>query len=179
MIGTARDEGTLHTASYREVTPDELAWFVGDVFGERAVAPVVERYHRDTPKQSLSEVVDDGIFTCNARRAARLFAARGVPVYLYQWAHALDGPPFAHALGPTHGVDLFFLFANTAEGVGPSAREQPLVDVIQDRWGQFAHGGDPWPRYEATSEAHFVLDVQPSTAAHLESEICDFWDSLR
>jgi len=179
VIGTARDEGTLHTSFFEQVKPEELAWFVGDVFGDGAVAPVVERYRRDTPKQSLSEVVNDGIFQCNARRAARLVAARGVPVYLYQWVHALDGPPFAHALGPTHGVDLFFLFGITAEGVGPGAREQPLVDLIQDRWGMFARGADPWPRYDRMTESYFVLDLRPSVAAHLKSEVCDFWDSLR
>ena len=175
-IGTARDEGTLHTSSYKEVNPDELAWFVGNVFGERVVAQVVERYRRDTPKQSLSDVVNDGIFTCNTRRAARLVAARGVPVYLYQWTHALDGPAFAHALGPTHGVDLFFLFGITAEGVGPSPREQPLVDLIQDRWSRFAHGGEPWPRYDGSR--HQILDLQPAIGEHLKDDVCDFWDSL-
>jgi para-nitrobenzyl esterase len=176
VIGTARDEGALHVSSYKEVSNDELAWFVGDVFGQRAVAPVVEHYAGETPKQALSDVVSHGIFTCNARRAARLVAARGVPVYLYEWAHALDGPPFAHALGPTHGVDLFFLFG-AAEGVGPDAREQPLADAIQDRFGAFVRGEEPWPRYDATREPYQVLDVPPSIGAHLAAATCDFWDA--
>jgi para-nitrobenzyl esterase len=176
MIGTALDEGALHTSSYDAVSADELAWFVGNVFGERAVEPVVDRYRRDTLKQSLTDVVSDGIFTCNARRAARVIAAQGVPVYLYQWTHALDGPAFAHALGATHGVDLFFLFGITAEGVGASAREQPLVDAIQDRWGAFAHGRDPWPRYDGSR--YQILDLAPAIGEHLKDEACDFWDSL-
>lgn len=36
-------------------------------------------------------MVTAGIFACNARRLARLVAARVVPVYLYQWTNALDG----------------------------------------------------------------------------------------
>jgi len=176
MIGTARDEGTLHTALYDAVTADELAWFVGNVFGEHAVAPVLARYARPTPKQALSDVVGDGIFTCNARRVARLVAARGVPVYLYEWTHALDGPPNVHALGPTHGVDLVFVFGTTYDDIGPSAREQPLVDLTQDFWGKFAHGLDPWPRYDGSR--YEVLDLSPSISTHLKDEVCDFWDSL-
>jgi para-nitrobenzyl esterase len=176
MLGTARDEGTLHTMGYKEVTVDELAWFVGDVFGERASAPVVARYQRPTPKDALRDIVTDGIFACNTRRAARLVAARGVPVYLYEWTHALDGPPQVHALGPTHGIDEFFLFGITAEGVGPSPREQPLVDAVQDRWGKFAHGADPWPRYDGSR--YQVLDLSPTIGTHLKADVCDFWDSL-
>ncbi|MGE5186941.1 MAG: carboxylesterase/lipase family protein [Acidobacteriota bacterium] len=176
MIGTARDEGTLHVSGYKEVTAGELAWFVGDVFGERAAAPVVARYQRPTPKDALRDIVTDGIFACNTRRAARLVAARGVPVYLYEWTHALDGPPFAHALGPTHGVDEFFLFGVTAEGIGPSPREQPLVELTQDAWGKFAHGGEPWPRYDGSR--YQILDLQPAIGEHWKDDVCDFWDSL-
>ena len=104
-----------------------------------------------------------------------------MPVYLYQWTHALDGPPNVRALGPTHGVDLFFLFGTTSLGIGPSAAEQPLVDLVQDLWGNFAHTGDPghgWPRYTSQRDEHFVLDLPPSTSAQLKMPACDFWDSL-
>ena len=178
MLGTARDEGTLHVASYKEVTAEELAWFIGDVFGTRAVAPVVARYQRPTPKDALRDVVTDGIFTCNTRRAARLAAARGVPVYVYEWRHALDAPPFAHALGPTHGVDLFFLFDVIAEGIGPSPAERSVVETIEDRWGTFARGGEPWPRYDAGGETYFAIDSVSSVGNHLRADVCDFWDSL-
>jgi para-nitrobenzyl esterase len=178
MIGTARDEGALHTMLVGEATADELAWFIGNVFGERAVAPVVGRYTRPTPTKALGDVITDGIFACNTRRVARLFAARGLPVYVYEWAHALDAPPKVHALGPTHGVDLFFLFGATSLGIGPSAAEQPLADFVQDRWGEFARGGDPWARYDRNRETSFILDLEPATAAHRRSELCDFWDSI-
>jgi len=181
ILGTARDEGTLHTLAYDAVSPDELAWFVRGVFGDAAVAPVVARYARATPKAALTDIVTEGIFRCNTRRVARLVAARGVPVYLYQWTHALEGPPKVHALGPTHGVDLFFLFGATSLGIGPSAAELPLVDLIEDLWGQFARSGDPghgWPRYTSAGDQHLVLDTQPMTGAHLDQQICDFWDAL-
>jgi len=178
LVGGAVDEGSLHTMMLKNATADDFAWFVGNVFGERAVAPVVARYQRPTPARALDDVVSDGIFTCSTRRVARLLAAAGVPVYVYQWAHALDGPPNVHALGATHGIDLFFMFGVTTEGIGPSAAERPLVDLYMDKLGAFAHGKDPWPRYDAKSEQHFVFDVQPGSGAHLLDEVCDFWDSI-
>jgi para-nitrobenzyl esterase len=181
VIGTTRDEGTLHTVSYDAVSADELAGFVRGVFGDAAVAPAVERYARPTPKAALTDIVSEGIFRCNSRRVARLVAARGVPVYLYEWTHALDGPPKVHAFGPTHGVDLVFVFGTTSSGVGPSAAEQPLVELVQELWGNFARTGDPghgWPHYTKERDEHFVLDLQPSIGAHLDQAACDFWDAL-
>jgi len=181
IVGTAADEGKLHTMSYKEVSTDELTGFVHDVFGAAAVAPVLAHYARPTPKAALNDIVTEGIFACNARRVARLVAARGVPVYLFQWTHALDGPPNVHALGPTHGVDLFFVFDVTTEGIGPSARERPLVELIQDAWGAFAATGAPghgWPRYTAAGDQHFAFDVVPAVGAHLDAAVCDLWDTL-
>jgi para-nitrobenzyl esterase len=181
VIGTARDEGTLHTMRYNEVSTDELAGFIRDTFGGDAVAVVVKHYARPTPKVALTDIVTEGIFACNSRRVARLVAARGVPVYLYQWTHALDGPPRVHALGPTHGVDLFFVFGTTSLEIGPSAAEQPLVDLVQDAWGQFARTGDPghgWPRYTTKRDEHFILDLPASTGTHLDHAACDVWDAL-
>jgi para-nitrobenzyl esterase len=181
MIGTARDEGTLHTIAYDAVSPDELAWFVRTTFGDRAVAPVVARYGRPTPKAALTEIVTDGIFRCNTRRIARLIAERGVPVYLYEWTHSLDGPPWVHSLGPTHGILLFFLFGVTTEGIGPSKAEEPLVDLVGELWANFARTGNPghgWPRYTAERDEHFTIDLPPSVGAALDREACDFWDAL-
>ncbi len=63
-----------------------------------------------------------------------------------------------------------------AKPIGPSAREQPLVELIQKRLGTFAHGSDPWPRYDGSR--YQVLDLSPSIGTHLKDDVCDFWDSL-
>jgi para-nitrobenzyl esterase len=182
LLGTARDEGALHTMSYDAVSRDELSWFLGDTFGASAVTPALAHLAtRPTFKAALSAVVTHGIFRCNARRVARTLAGHGVPVFLYEWGHALDGPPAAHALGPTHSVDLFFLFGVPTAGIGPSPAEEPLVELVQAHWAAFFHTGVPgpaWPRYSAATDSHFVLDLPASAGAHLDAATCDFWDSL-
>jgi carboxylesterase type B len=59
--------------------------------------------------------------------------------------------------------------------------EQPVVELVQDLWGQFARGGDPghaWPRYTAAGDQHFTVDTQPAIGSGLDRDVCDFWDSV-
>lgn len=183
IVGAAAAEGVIHTASFDRVTPEELEWFVRGVFGDRAARLVLDKYVRATPKESLSDVIGDGIFVCQARRIARAFAVAGVPAYLYHFTHALEDPR-VHALGATHSVDLFFLFGNRSLGYGLAASERPLSTTMMDAWGAFARAGDPathetpWPRYTVERDQHLNLDVRSSIGAHLKSDVCDFWDSI-
>ncbi|HEX4420049.1 MAG TPA: hypothetical protein VH165_19175 [Kofleriaceae bacterium] len=68
-----------------------------------------------------------------------------------------------------------------SDGVGASAAEQPLVDLVQDLWGSMARRSDPdhgWPRYTPAGDAHFAIDAQSATGTQLDAATCDFWDSL-
>ena len=152
-----------------------------DAFGAEAVGPVTARYARATPKESLSDIITDGAFACAARRAARAVASFKVPVYLYEFTRALDHPTF-HKYGPTHSVELWFLFGNEEAGVALSPRELPLSFEIMDAWGRFARAGDPsgphlrWPRYSADADELAVLDMESSVVSHVKQDECHFWD---
>ena len=41
-----------------------------------------------TPAQTFDNVLTDAVFTCNARKAAKLITAQGVPLYAYEFADA-------------------------------------------------------------------------------------------
>jgi len=174
LVGWNRDEGALHVVRFAEVTADELATFVREAFGERALAALAA-YPRPTPKDQLNDVITDAVFACAARRIARVMKG---PVYEYEFTHPLDEPR-AHDLGATHSVELWFVFGTEDGGVGLSAAERPLSDKIQDAWGQFARTGDPgWPRYTADRDELEVLDYAPAIASHVKQDICDRWDAL-
>jgi carboxylesterase type B len=181
MIGAARDEGILHTISFEQVTKEEVQAFVRDSFGESAIPAVVEKYERQTPKDSLTDIITDGIFVCQAREIARAVSAHQVPVYLYHFTRALEDPR-VHGLGATHSVDIFFLYGNHDMGIGITDDETSLSRTMMDAWGRFAAKGDPsggdlaWPRYSMDRDEHLELDMIPKPGAHLKSEICDFWD---
>jgi para-nitrobenzyl esterase len=181
IIGWNRDEGVAHTVHFGAVTPADRDGFVRDSFGEAAVGPVAESYARPNAKDSLTDIVTDGAFACEARRVARVLASRGVPVFLYEFTHALESPK-VHDLGATHSIELWFVFGTEEAGIGLAEDEQPLSHTIMDAWGRFARSGDPagpglpWPRYTLAADELAVLDSRPSTAARVKAGECDFWD---
>jgi para-nitrobenzyl esterase len=132
-------------------------------------------------KAALTDIVTDGAFACESRRVARVLASQRVPVYLYEFTRALESSKL-HALGATHSVELWFVFGTEEAGIGLGDDEQPLSHTVMDAWGRFARAGDPagpalrWPRYTVADDELAVLDTAPSTAAHVKSEECDFWD---
>jgi para-nitrobenzyl esterase len=182
IIGATRDEGNLHTVGFDHVDAKEVAWFSRGVFGERSEAAVMQHYAQTNPKDALTDIVSNGIFSCNARRVARALSARGVPVYLYEWDHPLDDKQ-AHWLGATHSVDEFFEWG-PSDGITLSSREERLSRIVTDAWGRFARAGSPagaslpWPRYTVEGDEHLTLDLVPSVGSHLKSAACDFWDQL-
>jgi carboxylesterase type B len=79
-------------------------------------------------------------------------------------------------------VELWFVFGTEEAGIGLADDELPLSHTVMDAWGRFARTGNPadpalrWPRYTVAGDELAVLDMTPSTAAHVKSEDCDFWD---
>ncbi len=183
LIGWNRDEGTLHTIRFSKVEPGELAQFVGEGWGARAPEPMIANHAGATPKDTLTDLITDGAFACEARRVARVLTAQHVPVFAYEWTHPLDDPQ-AHHLGATHSVELWFVFGHGDMGVELSAAEHPLADIVMDAWGAFARRGDPktpalpWPAYDAGKDELVVLDTTPSVAAHVKADSCDRWDAV-
>ena len=184
IIGSNEVEGVLHTLSFEQITPLELESFARDVFGARAASLVPAHYAgAATPKDALNDVITEGVFSCNARRVARVLSQQNMPVFLYQMRHPLDHPK-AHGLGATHSVELFFVWGNTDLGIGISEAERPLSRRFMQAWGRFAATGDPsgpelsWPRYTAERDPHLVFDMASSVGSGLANEACDFWDEI-
>jgi para-nitrobenzyl esterase len=181
LIGWNRDEGFSHAWMFDAVTTAERDGMVRDLFGEAAVVPVAERYARGSVKEAVIDIITDGGFVCQARRAARALVSQGSPVYGYEFRRAFANPKL-HAAGATHSVELWFLFGNEEAGIGLAPEEQPLSHAIMDAWGRFARTGDPaaadlrWPRYTADRDEIAVLDLPSSTAFGVKHDVCDFWD---
>jgi para-nitrobenzyl esterase len=181
LIGWNHNEGAWLTASFDVVTAAERDGFVRDWFGDAAVGPVAERYARPSAKDAVTDILTDGVFACESRRAARVLASQGVPVFLYEFRHAFESSEL-HALGAAHSVELWFVFGTEEAGIRLAEDELPLSHAIMDAWGRFARAGDPagpglrWPRYTAAAEDVAILDTTLSTAAHVKSSECDFWD---
>jgi para-nitrobenzyl esterase len=182
VIGWNRDEGVLHTISFDEdeIRRYDVISFVRGVWGDAAIFPVQLLHARASEKQTLTDLVTDGVFACDARRVARAFAAQRVPVFEYEFTHPLDDAR-AHALGATHSVELWFVFGVAGGGIALSARERTLSDQMMDAWGRFARTGDPgwsWPRFDRATDVLFEIDLEPHAREHVDQGVCDFWDDV-
>ncbi len=88
-------------------------------------------------------------------------------------------------LGAFHAAELLFVFDTKVYGlVSVQDDDRPLVGTIMGYWSRFAATGDPngegaitWPVFDALTDEHIVLDLQPAIASGLGADRCDFWDS--
>jgi para-nitrobenzyl esterase len=141
----------------------------------------------------------DIFWNCGARSSAIGLAAAGVPTYLYELAYPNwksitrpDGVPFEAYCGGSRWSALTYLFHSEHPGDKTcnhkwlfSAEEQQLAKALRGYWARFARTGDPnggnavtWPKYDATTDQHLVLDATISTGTGLHKTNCDFWASL-
>ena len=63
--------------------------------------------------------------------------------------------------------------------------EKPMSQAMQGYWSRHAASGDPngagafaWPAYDAAGDQNLVLDLELSTQSGLQSDLCDFWDTV-
>jgi para-nitrobenzyl esterase len=135
-------------------------------------------------KAAAIDAFGDGAFVCPTRAAARALSGGGVPVYLYQFTHAVNsllGP----GLGVFHSSEIPFVWGNPYLGIKLDAQETQLSKEMMGYWFEMAASGDPtgkgafaWPAYEQATDTNIVLDLTLSTETGLKSSLCDFWDSL-
>ncbi len=191
--GGTRDEmrSTVLVAGRHLVTASEYAAEVGDLFGARDARAILARYPAadfPTPGLALATVLTDrgGMVGTCSQLPANDAAARGAPVYAYEFAEpspqVIDGFP----LGAHHGVDIPYFF----DGRWPtpaaqaqtraSAEMSALRDKLIDYWTTFARSGQPgpdWRPYRRGTALSIAADqIAPVDVAR--EHRCAFWRTL-
>jgi para-nitrobenzyl esterase len=189
LLGTNKNEGSLFfllgglnpttdaeaQAIFEEIYPGEgaaiEAQYPSSAYGGSADAAAIDAF-------------GDGIFVCPTRRAARALSSAGVPVYLYQFTHAVTSELGA-GLGVFHSSEIPFVWGNPYLGITLDAQEKQLSTEMMGYWFQMAASADPtgkgafaWPAYAQATDENIVLDLTLSTETGLKSALCDFWDGL-
>jgi para-nitrobenzyl esterase len=141
-------------------------------FGAReAEARAFYRSVRDDPRLGTldQQIATDVTFRCPAGTLASLLAAKGAPVWRYEFDLAPGGGK------STHAGELGYIFGEQRSAAGLSLRSY---------WVQFIKSGEPngpglvpWPRFAPEGGAHMVFEEQSfHVAGPLRPQPCDLMD---
>ena len=143
-----------------------------------------------SPVVAFSLLVSDASFACPALQVDRQTAARGLPVYAYQFnddnAPLNILPPDKQHLGlSTHGTELPYLFdqpnAPFPVTLTLTPDQQALAASMRTDWASFAGTGNPssralpWPSFNGTRVLSLVPLQSQVTTDFATAHHCSFW----
>jgi para-nitrobenzyl esterase len=179
----------------RDRTAAQLTAFVRRLYEpyDDAVLRLFPDEEHGSRTAALSKAVTVMGFVASARFAAASVAGAGGDAYLYHFARR---PPAAGDLGAFHGLEIPYVFGNSAltldvrEGV-----DGELSAAMMRYWVSFARDGDPnggamdgdtgdpglpeWPRYDPATDRCLILDVEIEAAPAPYRRACDLADRIR
>lgn len=152
--------------------PVQINALFGAITGA-AVRSVYPLNSAETPAQTFDDVLTDAVFTCNARKVAKLVSAQGVPYYAYEFADprapmVFAIPPRPEGYGAYHAAEIQYLFPSTqpiVSGAPFTSAQADLAASMVRFWTTFAKTGNPnpsgstsvWPAYTAVNDTYLTL----------------------
>ena len=186
LVGANADEANLFLMGMRGSTAAQLTAFVRRLYepDDEAVLRLFPDSEHGSRAAALSKAVTVMGFVASARFAAASVAGAGGDAYLYHFARR---PPVAGDLGAFHGLELPYVFGNSALTLDVTeGADGELSEAMMRYWLSFARDGDPnetglpsWPRYEPGSDRCLVLDTEIRAAPAPYARACDLADALR
>jgi len=151
---------------------------IRDAFGANEAAARAY-YHADQPSPpddprlgSLDQQIGtDVVFRCPTEHLAQLLAAKGAPVWRYEFDAAPNGSKTSHA------AEIGYAFGDLKFAPGLS---------LKPYWVDFVKSGDPngsglpqWPRFTPETPQHVLFDAKGVTVeAPLHPQLCALEDRL-
>lgn len=179
LHGGTSDEMRSMVLKAGPVTEERYPELVTELFGERAVPPIVERYpvgDFEAPAVALATLLTDygGQLGICSQPPALDAASRHAPVYAYEFAE--PAPPFGDfPLGAHHSADLGYFFDLPFPGwQRPEGDQAALSEAMIGHWTAFAATGDPgWDEWRGKA---LTLSVADTSMANLTAgHHCGFW----
>ncbi|MFD9333065.1 carboxylesterase/lipase family protein [Streptomyces sp. NPDC060028] len=192
LIGWTREEANFAFAlsePYVSATREQVLVRARDTFGNRAgqaYTAYEEARPGARPVDVLMDLITDDLFRMPALELAERRAARGRPVWAYQFN--LPTPAHEGQLAAAHCLELPFVFDNFDKwaqapflaGLAPRVRDG-LAATVHAAWISFIRTGDPnhhpmpqWNRYDRDSRTTMALD-SVTTAV---DDLAGYWRRL-
>jgi len=153
-----------------------VTYIWGTDIGEKILKFYSQSTHK-TPIEALIDLGSDSFFKCPSRAAARAFAYNNVKSYLYSFNHIPSFSPSCYKAA--HTFELEFVWPGFL-GVPLTAEEKTFSDSLVSLWANIGNGNQllRWPRYLASTDQNFILDLKTAIQSNYRKIQCDFWDTL-
>jgi para-nitrobenzyl esterase len=167
LIGTCRDESALFLAGDPRrgaLSEEDLARRTDPLLGDQRDAVIAAfRASRPeaTPWDLFVAISSHRFHHGSVLLAERQSAATRTPVWMYSFEFAGTG-----RLGPAHGLEIDYVFANASAGRPGDARVAQVETDMSQAWIAFARTGDPnhaaiptWAPYTSEHRATLIFDA--------------------
>lgn len=182
LLGSNFEEGKLFLLPATPVmTETEYLDALNRLYGTAATT-VAQQYPVSdfaTPQDALIRVWGDFRLGCSTYDTARRVAAQGADVHLYVFSRSIPG---LEGLGPTHGVEMPYVFGTLNN---PPSEDAALSDTVQGYWTRFASTSDPngesaleWPAFDETTDQRMNFDINPTVVSGYRRAECDMWETI-
>ena len=129
----------------------------------------------------VADIITHYVFTCAARRVARVASAEGTPVYLYRFSYAIHWIEELLGLGDYHSSELAFVWDNQWPPLVHAFNDDDatIADAFGNYWSSMAYTGNPnditsplpWPQYNASTDLNLEIALPFAVNAGLEEEM--------
>ncbi len=192
LIGTNKDEANLFAMKKLKIVPvneEELKPYLAKLKPEEK-KQLIEAYKDYPSRNSILELITDGIFTMPSIKFAELQSAHAnTYMYRFDWA---SKPIKAVGLSACHGLEIPFVFGTFKTKLGKKVllfsdhrRIRELSGQIQRAWINFARTGDPdtrnftdWKKYDPTVRCTLIFDKKNYCATDPKPEKRKAWGDL-
>lgn len=185
LIGTNLDEYVLMRWNMlsRRALQKQSRGFARTIDPQAAPQVLASHYADASRRGEAGRFVGDALFTAPAMRLADQHPSNRAWMYrLDMSTPSLD----ISGIGATHALDLPILFGRYDSGRGPGAlalggrhRMAATTDVMQARWRNFIHHGDPgWDSYSSGFTTQ-LFDAGEKTVLDPEPELREAWSGVR
>jgi para-nitrobenzyl esterase len=182
LLGSNFEEGRLFMLAAAAITTEAEYMAALERLFKEAAASVAAQYPLSAfamPQDALVRIWGDYRLGCSTYDSGRRVTAQGVNTYHYAFARAIPG---LEGLGPTHGVEMPYVFGTLPE---TAAGDAALSDSMQGYWARFVKTGDPngdgapaWPAFDEASDKQMKFDEQSSVVTGYRRAECDFWRTI-
>jgi para-nitrobenzyl esterase len=162
LSGTTMEEWKLFTAArpkLRLMKAATLLKYATNLVGKDHADALLATYSEGSNFERWNAVMTDRSF---AVPSARLLEAQSPHAPVFSYRFNWRSPLLGGVLGSCHALEIGFVFGTYNEkraglffGSGPKA--DALSQAMMQSWIAFAHGKEPWPRYDAAKRSTMMF----------------------